>query len=52
MQSIKQELGDFNYNPVPQNRDNVRRERRAVVKLENSAMYEGEWDVQANVRDG
>ena len=52
VQTIKEQLGDFNYNPMPQNRENIRRERRAVVTLENSARYEGEWDIQANLRDG
>ena len=52
MQTIKEQLGDLNYSPVPQNRENIRRERRAVVTLENSARYEGEWDIQANLRDG
>ena len=30
----------------------MKRIKRAVVTLENSARYEGEWDVDRNVRDG
>ena len=35
-----------------QYRDNIKRVKRAVVTLENSARYDGEWDVERTVRDG
>jgi hypothetical protein len=30
----------------------VKRQKRPLVTLENGARYEGEWDVERNVRDG
>jgi hypothetical protein len=30
----------------------VKRTHRELITLENGAKYEGEWDVDRNVRDG
>ena len=54
VQSIRERLGPFDYDPVPaQYKDsNVRRVRRPLITLENAARYEGEWDADRNMRDG
>lgn len=51
VQSIKQKLGPFNYEPAPK-KDTVKRVYRDLQTLENGAKYEGEWDIDRNVRDG
>ncbi|TNV77956.1 hypothetical protein FGO68_gene11802 [Halteria grandinella] len=52
VQSIKEQLGDFNYNPGPQYRDNIKRVVQGVQTLENQARYDGEWDLEKGFRDG
>ena len=49
--SIKEELGEFNYDPAP-SEDGVKRKRRQLITLENGAKYEGEWNEATNKRDG
>jgi hypothetical protein len=34
------------------NNTKIRRELRPIVILENGAKYEGQWNVEANQRDG
>ena len=51
VQSIKQRLGSFNYEPSPP-KDLIKRMRKGLIVLENGAKYEGEWDNENNVRDG
>ena len=48
---IKDQLGDFNYEPKP-SEDGVKRKKKALITLENGARYEGEWNEGTNKRDG
>lgn len=51
MLEIKDQLGDFNYEPKP-SEDGVKRKKKALITLENGARYEGEWNESTNKRDG
>lgn len=42
MQEIKIRLGPFVYGDPPKS-DGIVRKKKALIKLENGAMYEGEW---------
>ena len=48
---IKEELGEFKYEPLPKD-DGVKRKKRQLITLENGARYEGEWNDATNKRDG
>lgn len=52
VQNILQRLGQFDYEPIPKYQDKIRREYQSQTTLENGARYEGEWDLQRNMRDG
>lgn len=47
---IRQKLAPFDYNPVPED-DGKQREAKGLMKLENGAEYEGEWDMNGQ-KDG
>ena len=50
MFEIRQKLAPFDYNPVPED-DGKQRESKGLMKLENGAEYEGEWDMNGQ-KDG
>ena len=49
--AIKDQLGEFKYEPTPQP-DGVSRNKRNIQTLENGARYEGEWNLDNGKRDG
>ena len=44
MQEIRQQLGDFNFEPAPADYATKNRVFKQQEQLENGARYEGEWD--------
>ncbi|CDW86547.1 morn repeat protein [Stylonychia lemnae] len=49
---IIQKLGDFDFQPKPKYTDKIKRIAQPMIILENGEKYEGECDVDSNVRDG
>jgi hypothetical protein len=50
VQDKRRELGPFEYGT--QSNDGVKREVRKMATLESGARYEGEWNIETNLRDG
>ena len=44
VQEIRQQLGDFNFEPAPADYATKNRVFKQQEQLENGARYEGEWD--------
>jgi len=44
VQEIRQQLGDFNFEPAPADYNSKQRVFKQQEQLENGARYEGEWD--------
>ena len=46
VERIAQRLGEFDYGEAPE--DNIEREWRPEVIMENGAIYDGEWSLHTN----
>jgi hypothetical protein len=51
VQEVRSKLGPFQY-PINTEKDGVKRKMLPQKTLDNGAMYEGEWNVDSNKRDG
>jgi hypothetical protein len=51
VQELRSKLGPFQY-PINTEKDSVQRKKLPQKTLDNGAMYEGEWNVDSNKRDG
>jgi hypothetical protein len=51
VQELRSKLGPFQY-PINTEKDSVQRKKLPEKTLDNGEIYEGEWNVDTNKRDG
>ena len=52
VQEIRSNLGPFQYPTTTTPADGVKRKKQPQKKLDNGALYEGEWNEDTDKRDG